>query len=303
MSDIREIRDRIKSIEDTEKITKAMYMISSGKMRKAKKELDRTRPYFDAVEKEIKRIFRVNDKIKSPYMYPESGEHDLPGAYAYIVITSDKGLAGYYNHAVIAAVEKELGDHDYELYVIGEYGRKYFNAHGVAFNDDFLYSAENPTLSRAREMTEVLIQKFKKGEISKIFVTYTDLQQGASQKVKMVRILPFHRGDFVTDLEERKLEKPLSFVPSAEVVLKNMVRSYVTGFLYSALVDSFCCEQSARMNAMDDANKNADQLMNELHLEYNHARQGKITQEITEISAGAKALRKKKERSAAESEG
>ncbi len=296
MSDIREIRSRMKSVEDTEKITKAMYMISSSKMRKAKAELERTRPHFDALNREIKRIFRSKDNIKSHYMYPADGSHDLPGAYAYIVVTSDKGLAGFYNHAVIKEFESRMTDHESRYFMVGDYGCKYCDALGIEYDGEFRFSADNPTMRRTRQMAEYILSEYDEGRISKIFLIYTDMENGISQKAKTVRLLPFHRGDF-TDESERE-DISFEFHPSAESVLDNIVRSYVAEYLYSALVDSYCCEQSARMNAMDEADRNAAELMNSLRLEYNHARQGKITQEITEIAAGAQALRKKKKRSA-----
>ena len=295
MSDIREIRSRMKSVADTEKITKAMYMISSSKMRRAKAELERTRPHFDALNREIKRIFRSQDRIDSHYMYPSDGSHDIPGAYAYLVVTSDKGLAGFYNHAVIKEFESQMTEHESRYFMIGDYGCKYCDALGIEYDGKFRYSADNPTMRRTREMAEYIMSLYDAGEISKIFLIYTDMENSISQKAKTVRLLPFHRGDFLEEGEREDVH--FDFHPSVEKVLDNIVRSYVAEYLYSALVDSYCCEQSARMNAMDEADRNAEQLMNSLRLEYNHARQSKITQEITEISAGAKALRKKKRRS------
>ncbi len=292
MSDIREIRSRMKSVADTEKITKAMYMISSSKMRKARAELERTRPHFDALNNEIKRIFRSKSRIDSPYMYPADGSHDIPGAYAYIVVTSDKGLAGYYNHAVIKEFESQITDHENRFFMVGDYGCKYCDTHGIEYDDEFRFSADNPTMRRTRRMAEHILSEYDEGRISKIFLIYTDLENGISQKAKTVRLLPFHRKDFTDEKDIPNVH--FDFYPSPEKVLENIVRSYVAEYLYSALVDSFCCEQSARMNAMDEADKNAADLMNQLNLEYNHARQSKITREITEISAGARALRKKK---------
>lgn len=287
----------MKSVADTEKITKAMFMISSSKMRKAKAELERTRPHFDALNREIKRIFRSKDRINSPYMYPADGSHDLPGAYAYIVVTSDKGLAGFYNHAVIKEFEAQMTDHESMFFMVGDYGCKYCDALGIKYDDEFRFSADNPTMRRTRRMAEYILSLYDEGKISKIFLIYTDMENGITQKAVTVRLLPFHRGDFLS--EEEKEDVHFEFYPSAETVLDSIVRSYVAEYLYSALVDSYCCEQSARMNAMDEADRNAAELMNSLRLEYNHARQSKITQEITEISAGARALRKKKNRSEA----
>ena len=295
MSDIREIKSRMKSVADTEKITKAMYMISSSKMRKAKADLERTRPHFDALNNEIKRIFRSKSKIDSPYMYPADGSHDLPGAYAYIVVTSDKGLAGFYNHAVIKEFESQMTDHESRYFMVGDYGCKYCETYGIPYEDKFRFSADNPTMRRTREMAEQILTEYDEGRISKIFLIYTDLENSLSQRARTVRLLPFHRKDFTDEKDIPNVH--FDFFPSPEKVLENIVRSYVAEYLYSALVDSYCCEQSARMNAMDEADRNATNLMTELNLEYNHARQSKITSEITEIAAGARALKKKKMRS------
>lgn len=295
MADIREIRSRMKSVSDTEKITKAMYMISSSKMRRAKAELERTRPHFDALNNEIKRIFRSKTKINSPYMYPADGSHDIPGAYAYIVVTSDKGLAGFYNHAVIKEFESQITDHENRFFMVGDYGCKYCDALNIPYDDEFRFSADNPSMRVTRLMADYILSEYDEGRISKIFLIYTDLENGVSQKARTVRLLPFHRRDFIEDTTTLD-NVSFDFFPSAESVLSNIVRSYVAEYLYSALVDSFCCEQSARMNAMDEADRNAANLMNELRLEYNHARQSKITREITEISSGARALKKKKMR-------
>ncbi len=296
MADIREIRNHIKSVEDTEKITDAMYMIATSKMRRAKKELAATKPYFDTVSSQIKRVFRLEEAIDSKYYYPTTGEHDLPGDYAYLVITSDKGLAGYYNHAVIKETEKQIAKHPSRIYMVGEYGRHYMKLHDIPIVEEFRKSAESPTLRRARNIAHTILQAYKAGEVSKVFVIYTDLSNAVSQQVKCFRLLPFHQGDFKTDTVEKEISSPFEFYPSLESVLENVVSSYMSGYIYSALVDSFCCEQSARMNAMEEANRNADTLLSELRLSYNHARQSKITQEITEISAGSRAIRLKKQK-------
>ena len=293
MGDIREIKSRMKSVSDTAKITKAMYMISSSKMRHARAELERTRPHFDALNNEIKRIFRSKRHIDSPYMYPADGSHDLPGAYAYIVVTADKGLAGFYNHSVIKEFESQMTDHESRYYMVGDYGCRYCDALDIEYDGEFRFSADNPTMRRTRRMAEYILSEYDEGIISKIFLIYTDLENGMSQRAKTVRLLPFHRKDFTDDAALQDNVR-FEFFPSPESVLANIVRSYVAEYLYSALVDSYCCEQSARMNAMDEADRNANELMTQLRLEYNHARQGKITSEITEISAGARALRNKK---------
>jgi F-type H+-transporting ATPase subunit gamma len=295
MANTKEIKDRIKSVRDTQKITNAMYLIASTKMRKAKSELDHTRPYFEAIKGEIKRIFRTSKKeAESRWFYPEDGAHTLTGPYACLVITADKGLAGMYNQNVIREAEKMLKEHpDTRLFVVGEYGRQYFAHHGIPVERSFLYTAQNPTMQRAREISSTLLELFERDEVCKIFVVYTDIRNGMFEEAKTDRLLPFHRKIFADNTTEKAITRPFEFTPSIEAVLATLVPSYVSGYIYSALVDSFCAEQNARMTAMNSANQNAEKLLGELSVQYNRSRQAAITQEITEISSGAKAQKRK----------
>lgn len=293
MSGTKEIKSRMKSVRDTQKITSAMYLIASTKLRRARAELDRTRPYFDALRKEIKRVFRTVDGVESRYFFP--GEDPLlEGTYAYLVITADKGLAGMYNQNVLHEAQKLLQAHaDAKLFVVGEYGREFFTHHGFPIERSFLYTAQNPTMQRAREIGSTLLELYDSGQVQKIFVIYTDMKNGMTEEARSTRLLPFHQQSFASRPEERSVKTAFSFEPSVETVLDAMIPSYVSGFIYSALVDSFCSEQNARMTAMDSANSNAEKLLAELSLQYNRVRQAAITQEITEVSAGAKAQRQK----------
>ncbi len=295
MANAKEIRLRMDSIRDTQKITNAMYLIASAKMRKAKSELDRTRPYFTALQAEIKRIFRTAGDVESKYFYPADNSRVLDHTYACLVITADKGLAGAYNQNAIKKAEQQLMEHpDTKLFVVGEYGRQYFRKHHIPVEHSFLYTAQNPTLGRAREISTILLDLFERGEVDKIFVIYTDLKGNLEGEARSVRILPFHRKHFASNVEEKAVTSPFEFFPSVGSVLDNVMQSYVTGFIYSALVDSFCSEQNARMTAMNSANQNAEKILDELSVQYNRVRQAAITQEITEVSAGAKAQRRKR---------
>ena len=295
MASIKEVRNHIASIKDTQKITGAMYLIASTKMRKAKKSLDQTRPYFDALQAEIKRIFRTVDAVESKYFYPaDEKNHDLGGSYSYLVITADKGLAGSYNQNVIKEAQRIMGKRPgNKLFVVGEYGRTYYTSRGIPIEKSFLYTAQNPTLERARDISSILLNEFLYGDTTKIFVVYTDYGGGLHTKTCSARLLPFHRASFITQSNEKAVTKPFEFTPSENKIIDTIVPSYVTGYIYSALVDSFCSEQNARMEAMDSAGQNAQKLLDELSLQYNHMRQSAITQEITEISAGAKAQKLK----------
>lgn len=297
MPGTKEIKNHISSVRDTKKITNAMYLIASTKMRKVKSDLDLTRPYFNALKEEIKRIFRVSADVHNRYFYPPQGEPELSGCNGYLVITADKGLAGAYNQNVIKEAMRLMEQHsDNKLFVVGEYGRHYFASHNIHIEQSFLYTAQNPTLHRAREITTILLDLFNRGKLEKIYIVYTDFKGGLNEQACSTRLLPFHRADFITDTVERAISMPFEFYPSIENVLDSIVPSYVSGFIYSALIDSFCSEQNARMTAMDSANQNAQKLLSDLSVEYNHVRQGAITQEITEISSGAKALARKKSR-------
>ncbi len=294
MANTKELKGRIKSVRDTQKITNAMYLIASTKMRKAKAELDKTRPYFDAMKSEIKRIFRTVKDVKSRYFYPDDGEPVLNGTYACLVITADKGLAGMYNQNVLKEAEKIRAEHpDTMFFVVGEYGRQYFMRRKIAIARSFLYTAQNPTMQRAREISEILLELYNKGRVQKIFVVYTDMKNVMSEEAKTERLLPFHRKVFASNQTEKQVKTPFEFMPSVEKVLDNIIPSYVSGYIYSALVDSFCSEQNARMSAMNSAGQNADKILSSLSVEYNRLRQAAITREITEISSGAKAQKRK----------
>ena len=302
MATTKEIKNRINSVKNTQKITSAMYLISSTKMRKAKAELERTRPYFDQQEHEIKRIFQTTIDVTSKYFYPKTGRKPAE-TYAYLVITADKGLAGAYNHNVLKAAEEEMRKHKkVKLYVVGEFGRRYFTKHNIPIEKSFLYTAQNPTFTRAREICSILLEEYDKRAVDEIRVIYSDMENELVSTVKKERILPFDRREFLTK-KENKNEKDMhyEFTPSVDEVLNHVVIGYVAGYIYGALVDSFSAEQNARMNAMSSANKNAEELLAELSIQYNRVRQAAITQEITEVAAGAKAQKIKRIKEATKS--
>lgn len=295
MSDLHTIKRRIDSVGDTRKITNAMYLISSAKMRRAKADLDRTRPYFEATRTEIKRIFRSGELPESRYMYPLDENEKPEGTFACLLITGDKGLAGAYNYNVIKKAE-ELHSYGCPIawYVVGEYGRHLLTQRGVNIERSFAYTAQNPTMRRAREIGDILLEGFNAGRFAKIYVAYTDMQ-GMYDEARLTRLIPFHRSQFGYAPGEKPVARPFEYSPSPEKVLQSIMPAYISGFIYSALVDSFCSEQHARMTAMKAANDSAEELIARLRGEYNRLRQAAITQEITEIAAGARARGKEEE--------
>ena len=298
MASTSEIRRRIGSVRQTQKITHAMYLISQAKLRKAKQELDNTRPYFQALQTEIGRVFNADSTIESRYVDPvDPNAKPLPGVPACLLITADKGLAGAYNQNVIRQGQQLMAEHPgTALYVVGEYGRRWFAQRGVPVEKSFLYTAQNPTLDRARHIAELLLDRFDAGEINSVWIIYTDMKNGLEATVHQAQVMPLHRERFHAATAATAGDAVYEFVPSAKAVLDNAARSCLTGYIYSALVDSFCSEQSARMTAMNAADQNAEELLKDLSVQFNRARQAAITQEITEVSAGERAQRSKKEK-------
>lgn len=295
MANANEIKSRIQSVQDTSKITNAMYLISSTKLQRAKKSLERTKPYFEAVMREIDEVFAGADNPQSRYFARKNSDASDNAKTACLIITADKGLAGSYNMNVIKKAEEILKKYpETKFYVVGNYARHYFDRHGIEYSNSFDYNAMVPHIREARNISDVLIEDYDSGETETVFVIYTEMKTALSSEVMVTRILPFEKDDFVKDRQRE--DKPVTrfeFYPSADEVLDNALRSIMAGFIYSALVYSFCAEQNARMSAMDSANKNAENLLDELKLKYNRVRQADITQEITEIAAGELAQKRK----------
>lgn len=298
MASAKEIKSRIKSIRDTRKITNAMYLISSTKIKKAKSALDNTRPYFESLRVEIKRIFRTQKEIESKYIYPIDRKSFVDGDYGFLIITADKGLAGPYNSNIINKANEIIKDHNSKLYVIGEYGRQYFHRHKINIVEDFNFSAQTPTLEEARAITKKLIEDYDDGKIKKLFIVYTDFDEFSVKEAKITRLLPFHRDFFDNDKKssEEIVKNEFEFTSNVKMILEDLAINYIVGFVFGALVESYCSELDFRMNAMNSANQNADKILQDLSLEYNRVRQAAITQEITEVSAGAKKMKNKRKK-------
>ena len=297
MPSTKEIKNRIKSVSDTQKITNAMYLISSTKMRRARKEAEETRPYFLLLRKEIRRMFAVGGDIKSRYYDSGVDETVSGGRNGILIITGDKGLAGAYNQNVIKEALALMDRSDeYRLYIVGDFGWRFFRTRGTQVCEDFTHSMNQPSLAMARDITKELLDDFDAGLFDRLYVCYTEFSGGMSAGNAMYdRLIPFDRDDFVPEGAETAVDASTVFEyePDVKTVLERIMQSYLVGYVYSALVNSYSSEQSARMMAMDSANDNASELLDQLELEYNHLRQNAITQEITEISSGARSLRSK----------
>ena len=298
MASTKEIKNRIKSVGDTQKITNAMYLISSTKMRRARREAEQTKPYFDLLRREIRRMFAVSKDLSSRYYDADVDENVAGGRNAILVITADKGLAGSFNQNVIKETLALMERSDeYRLYIVGDYGWRFFRSRGANVCETFTHSMNQPSLAMARDITMELLDDFDRGDFDRIYVCYTEFGGGMSAGTAMHdRLIPFDRDDFVPEGDEKDADASTVFEyePDVKTVLERSVQSYMVGYVYSALVNSYSAEQSARMMAMDSANDNANELLDNLVLQYNHLRQNAITQEITEVSSGARSLKKRK---------
>ena len=295
MASAKEIQDRMRSIKDTLKITNAMYMISSSKLKKSKKMLADTEPYFYTLQSERSRILRHLPDMNSIYFKTNAEIPERKRKAGYIVITADKGLAGSYNHNILKLAEEELEKRDdYKLFVLGELGRHYFEQKGINIDKQFHFVVQDPSLSRARRIAEDLLKLYHENQLDELYIIYTTMVNAMQEEAQVAQLLPLKKTDFKIPVPiDIPLER-LALKPSAEEVMDHIVPNYVVGFVYGALVEAFSCEQNARMMAMEGATNSAKQMLKELDIEYNRARQAAITQEITEVIAGAKSQKKKK---------
>ena len=295
MASAKEIQDRMRSIKDTLKITNAMYMISSSKLKKSKKMLADTEPYFYTLQSEMSRILRHLPDMNSIYFKTNAEIPERKRKAGYIVITADKGLAGSYNHNILKLAEEELEKRDdYKLFVLGELGRHYFEQKGINIDKQFHFVVQNPSLSRARRIAEDLLKLYHENQLDELYIIYTTMVNAMQEEAQVAQLLPLKKTDFKIPVPIDIPLEGLALKPSAEEVMDHIVPNYVVGFVYGALVEAFSCEQNARMMAMEGATNSAKQMLKELDIEYNRARQAAITQEITEVLAGAKSQKKKK---------
>ena len=291
MATASEIKGRIAGVRDTKKITDAMYMISSVKMRRASREFEQTAPYFEALSRKIGELFTHIPDTKSRYFHLPDAENEDARKHAVLLITADKGLAGAYNQEVIRLCESYLSQNpDTTLFVIGEFGRQYFLSHKIPFAQDFHFSLVEPRLEDARRICAELLERYNSGELDEINIIYTDYAPSKPGQCRGATLLPLDRADFITPSGGRPAEK--KFLPDADTVLEGIVPSYLMGFVYGCLVKSFCSEQQARMMAMKSAGDNAEEMLKSLQLQYNKIRQASITNEMIEITAGVRALKR-----------
>ena len=275
--------------------TKAVCMICSSKVKRAEKMQADTEPDFFTLQSEMSRILRHLPDMEDIYF--KTNEDKLPEdrKVGYIVITADKGLAGSYNHNILKMAEEHLKNHpNHSLFVLGELGRHYFEQRGIEIEKQFHYTVQNPTLNRARNIAEEILELYLHNELDEVYIIYTSMINAIQEETQMSQLLPLKKADFTVQIPIDIPREELALKPSPEAVMDRIVPNYVVGFVYGALVESFSCEQNARMMAMQSASNSARDMLAELDILYNRARQAAITQEITEVIAGAKSQKKKR---------
>ena len=281
------LKERIESIQDTMKITNAMYLISSSKLRKARKNYQAVSPYFERMQMTMTRVLpHLPEEPVHPFFHTRNPESPRR---AYLVLTADKGMAGSFNQNVLKLL-LEKADRNDRFYVIGQVGYRALRK-DPRLVQEFQYGATAPSLQRARDITVDAIDDFKSGKLDEIYLIYTKIQNALTAEPVMLQLLPLERSHFAP--LPPALGDPhgeVELFPDAWSVFKQMAPIYMHGMIFGAMTESFCAEQSARMTAMDSATKNANDMIRELQLEYNRTRQGSITQEITEIIGGAAAV-------------
>lgn len=284
MASMRDIKRRKGSIQSTQQITKAMKLVSTVKLQRAKQNAEKSQTYFHCMYNTVHSILRRTQNLEHKYL--KSGES---GKKAVIVITSNRGLAGGYNSNVIKLITQgELANEDLAIYAIGKKGKDAL-AKNYEIRADYSDVIEDPVYAEAMKISKEVLSAFENGEISEIYLAYTGFKNTVVHIPTLLKLLPVE----VSEEEETAQEDDpvmMNFEPEDEEALNLLIPKYITSLIYGGMIEAIASENGARMQAMDAATSNAEKMIEDLTLLYNRARQGSITQELTEIIAGANAI-------------
>ena len=284
MASMRDIKRRRDSIQSTGQITKAMKLVSTVKLQRAKQNAEKSQTYFHCMYNTVHSILRRTQNLEHKYL--KSGES---GKKAIIVITSNRGLAGGYNSNVIKLITQgELANEDLAIYAIGKKGKDAL-AKNYEIRADYSDVIEDPVYAEAMKISKEVLSAFENGEISEIYLAYTGFKNTVVHIPTLLKLLPVE----VSEEEETAQEDDpvmMNFEPEDEEALNLLIPKYITSLIYGGMIEAIASENGARMQAMDAATSNAEEMIEDLTLLYNRARQGSITQELTEIIAGANAI-------------
>ncbi len=286
MASMRDIKRRKSSIQSTQQITKAMKLVSTVKLQKAKNRAEQTDPYFNYMYKTVSSMLARSGNIDHPYLTAGDSKKK-----AVVVITSNRGLAGGYNSNIVKVITgSDFDKEDLDIYAVGGKGAETLERRGYHIADLQTEMMEAPTYPDAASLCNRVLDAFTSGEVGEIYLAYTHFKNTVSQEAKLIKLLPV---EIEPDSEENQASDSnilMNYEPNEEEALDMIIPKYVTSLFYGALVEAVASENGARMQAMDSATSNAEEMISDLSLKYNRARQGSITQELTEIIAGANAI-------------
>ncbi|MBE6023162.1 MAG: ATP synthase F1 subunit gamma [Cellulosilyticum sp.] len=288
MASLQDIKGRIRSIDSTKKITSAMNLVATSKLNKSKEAALRTRPFFNKIIATMQSIGANAKGQGSPFLKANGCE-----TKAFITLSGDKGLCGGYNSNICKLTMSHITDKDKtHLVVVGKKGVEQFRSRGYEVAKTVTDISESPTYMDAKEIANYVTDKFLKGEIGEVYLSYTSFKSTIQQEPQMVRLLPLDINNIETkQSESNEPSDLLVYEPSPEAVLGYLIPRYVADVIYGALCEASASENGARMTAMDSATENAQEIQDKLSIQYNRARQAAITQELTEIVAGVGALK------------
>lgn len=281
-SNMQDIKRRIKSINSIEHITSAMKMVSAAKLRRAKVTFEKTTEYFHFITDSIAEIFNNASEVPNKYL---EGSREI-NRTCYIIITSCKGLCGSFNSNVIRAAVREIGQEQPVIVAVGTRGRDYFRKRGKEIVAEYLAPPESISFLETREISKPIIELYDNGEIDRVVLVYTSFVNNLEQQVKTVQLLPFK---IEKNPEVLRVEREVEYEPSVEEVFNYLVPKYVEIVVFGAIIESATCEHAARRMAMESATDNAREMLGDLSLYYNRARQAAITNEIIEVVSGSEA--------------
>lgn len=291
MASMRDIKRRKESIQSTGQITKAMKLVSTVKLQKAKGRAENAKPYFNHMYEAVTSMLAKSGSISHPYLQPGTSKRK-----AVIVITSNRGLAGGYNSNIIKLVTDGSGiaKEDAVIYALGRKGRDALQRRGYEIKADYSEVMNEPLYADAARLGTQVLEAFASNEVGEIYLAYTVFKNTVTQIPKLVKLLPVDpsmgqdsKQEFTKTTDDLTL---MNYEPEAEEALNVIIPKYMNSIIYGALMEAVASENGARMQAMDSATSNAEEMIADLSLSYNRARQGAITQELTEIVAGASAI-------------
>ncbi|MFA9464806.1 MAG: ATP synthase F1 subunit gamma [Velocimicrobium sp.] len=286
MASMRDIKRRKSSIQSTGQITKAMKLVSTVKLQKAKGRAEESKPYFQYLYEVINSILKKSGNIPHPLLM--AGESKKK---AVIVITSNRGLAGGYNANIVKLLTKgSIPKEEVVVYAIGTKGRDALSRAGYEVRSDYSEVMNEPLYSDAINIGRDVINAFTNGEVGEIYLAYTIFKNTVTHIPTLIKLLPFSAKNEETDEKVEDSLLLMNYEPEPEEVLDKIIPKYINGIVYGALIEALAAENGARMQAMDNATSNAEDMIADLSLKYNRARQSSITQELTEIVAGASAI-------------